>query len=400
MPQYKYRAVTASGATMEGTDTAVSKMEVVQRLREKNNYPLTVEEVVEKDIREVQLFGKISIKLIAVFCRQFNTMLNAGVTIVNCLDILKQQVEHKRFKKIITDLYEDVQKGFTFSEALGQHPDVFPPLMVHMVEAGEISGNLDVVMKRLASHYENEYKVNNRIKSAMVYPLILSVVATAVVIFLLVVVMPTFLEMFAGSDVPLPLPTKMLLAVSGFLQQYWWLLVLGLGVAFYFLRRFRLTPEGMRFFDQLKLRLPLIRGLTKKIVSARFTRTLSTLLYSGVPLIQSLDNVGKAVGNTVVAEHIMTARDDIRKGVALSVPIRRVAVFPPLVHNMIRIGEESGTLDEILDKTANFFDDEVEHEIQRMLTFVEPILIVVMGLIIGLIVLAMALPMFDVLQTI
>ena len=400
MALYKYRAVTASGTTMEGTDTASSKMEVVQRLREKNNYPLTVEEVVQKDVKDIQLFGGINIKHIAVFCRQFNTLLNAGVTIVNSLDILKQQTEHKRFKTVINELYEDVQKGFTFSEALEKHPEVFPSLMIHMVAAGEVSGSLDNVMIRMADHYEKEHKINSKIKSAMVYPIILSVVATLVVIFLLTVVMPTFLGMFEGSGVPLPLPTVILLAISNFLRNFWYLFFGAIAAVVYLIRRALMTTEGREVFDRWKLRLPVIKGLTRKIVSARFTRTLSTLLASGIPLMQALESVAGAVDNAVVAQGIMGAREDVRKGVALSVPIKRTGHFPPMVDNMVRIGEESGTLDEILEKTANFFDDEVEQEIQRMLTFIEPMLIVVMGVIVGFIVISMVLPMFDVLQTV
>lgn len=400
MPLYKFKAVSANGEHIEGTDNAASRGEVVQRLRDKRHYPVSIEEVIEKDIRDIQIFGHISIKHIAVFCRQFYTMLAAGVTIVNTLDILKQQTEHKRFKGIISDLYEDVQKGFTFSESLEKHPGVFPQLMIYMVAAGEASGSLDVVMERMADHYEKEFKVNNRIKSAMVYPIILMIVATLVVIFLLVVVMPTFIGMFQGSGVELPLPTRMLLAISDFLQSFWHILLAALLIFSLVMRRVASTPEGSRSLDRWKLRLPLVRGLTRKVVSARFCRTLSTLLISGIPLLQSLDNVAGAVGNKVVGDGIIATKDEIRKGAALSVPIRKLGFFPPMVDNMIKIGEESSTLDDILDKTANFFDEEVETEIQRMLTFMEPIMIVIMGVIIGFIVISMVLPMFDVLQTV
>ncbi|RQD70557.1 MAG: type II secretion system F family protein [Tindallia sp. MSAO_Bac2] len=400
MPLYKYKAVSASGENLEGTETANSKIEILQRLREKQYYPTAVEEVVEKDIRDIQLFGKISIKHIAVFCRQFYTMQNAGVTIVNTLDILSQQVDHKKLKIIIHELYEDVQKGYTFSEALEKHPHVFPQLMIYMVEAGEASGTMDTVMNRLADHYEKEHKINNKIKSAMVYPIILSIVAVAVVIFLLTVVMPTFLSMFEGSGVPLPIPTVILLTISAALRDFWFVFLSIILLVMLGFRRLAATPDGQRTIDRWKLRLPLVKGLTRKIVSARFTRTLSTLLVSGIPLLQSLESVAGAVGNTVVADGILSTREDIRKGVALSTPIRKLGFFPPMVDNMIKIGEESGTLDEILDKTANFFDEEVETEIQRMLTFVEPMLIVIMGVVIGFIVISMVLPMFDVLQTV
>lgn len=399
MPLYKFKAVTVSGETIQGSENANSKAEIILRLREKQQYPLTVDEVIGKDFRDLKIMNKIKIKHIAVFCRQFYTMQNAGVTIVNSLDILRQQTEHKRFKAIMGELYEDVQKGYTFSEALEKHPDVFPDLMISMVAAGEASGSLDTVMQRMAVHYEQEFKINNKIKSAMVYPAILSVVALLVVIFLLTVVMPTFVSMFEGAGVELPLPTRLLIAISNFLKRFWWVLALLLAGGIYLARRIGLTPGGRKMYDRWKLRLPLYKSLSTKIVSGRFCRTLSTMLSSGIPMMVALENVAGAVGNTVVGEGILSVREDVRRGVAMSIPIRRTGLFPPMVDNMIKIGEESGTLDDILDKTANFYDEEVDVEIQRLLTFVEPGMIIIMGVIIGFIVISMMMPMFNMAQT-
>ncbi len=399
MPLYKFKAVTASGEAIEGRENANSKSEILLRLREKQQYPLDVDEVIEKDLGDLKILNKIKIKHIAVFCRQFYTMQNAGVNIVNTLDILRQQTEHKRLRAIMTDLYEDVQKGFTFSEALEKHPDVFPNLMISMVAAGEASGSLDTVMQRMATHYEQEFKINNKIKSAMVYPAILSVVAIIVVIFLLTIVMPTFVTMFEGSGVALPLPTRLLMAISSFLGRFWWALALILAGAIYLFRRIGLTTGGRRMYDRWKLRLPLYKGLSKKIVSGRFCRTMSTMMSSGIPMLVALENVAGAVGNTVVAEGILSVRDDVRKGVSMSIPIKRTGLFPPMVDNMIKIGEESGTLDDILEKTANFYDEEVDVEIQRLLTFVEPGMIIIMGVIIGFIVISMMMPMFNLAST-
>jgi type IV pilus assembly protein PilC len=400
MPVYKFKVLTSNGATLEGTETANTHGEMVVRLRERQYYPVSVEEVVQKDIKDIDFLNKVSIKQIAVFGRQFSTMLNAGVTIVNTLDILRQQTEHKKFKKVISDLYEDVQKGYTFSEAMEKHSSVFPNLMTYMVAAGEASGSLDVVMERMATHYEKEFKVNNKVKSAMVYPAVLSVVATLVVVFLLTFVMPTFLSMFEGSGVPLPAPTRLLLAMSNSFRNFWYVYVIVIVGAIYLFKRFASTVEGRRTVDRWKLRMPLYKGLTRKVVSARFCRTLSTLLASGIPLLQALENVSGAVGNMVVAESIIESKEDVRKGVALSIPIRKTGHFPPMVDNMIKIGEESGTLDDILDKTANFFDEEVETEVSRLLTFMEPMMIVVMGVIVGFIVISMMMPMFDMLKTV
>ena len=401
MPLFHFRALSAEGAEKEGSEIAANYAEMLSRLRQRHYYPINIEEVVAgKDIKTIPFFKKVGIKQIAVFCRQFATMLNAGVTIVNCLDILRQQTQNEKLRNVIEELYEDVQKGLTFSESLKKHRDVFPDLMIQMVEAGESSGSLDLVISRVAVHYEKENKINNRIKSAMVYPAVLSVVCIGVVIFLLTNVMPTFIGMFQGSGVPLPGMTQALLAISNTLKNFWYVFLLAVVLLIYLFRRYINSEEGRLAIDGMKLRLPIVSGLVKKTASARFTRTLSTLLASGIPLLQAIEDVSGAVGNAVIAEGLLSAREDIRKGSALSVPIRKMGIFPPMVHSMIEIGEESGSLDDILDKTANIYDEEVDMEVQRMLSMLEPIMIVFMAGIVGFIVIAMMLPMFGMLKTV
>ena len=400
MPLYKYTALTSSGVTTTGTETANTHAEMVVRLRERQQFPVTVQEIIEKDIKDLNFLNKVGVKQLALFARQFAAMLRAGVAIVNTLDILRQQTENKKMRATIGQMYEDVQKGFAFSEAMGRHPDVFPNLMVSMVAAGEASGNLDGVSSRMALHYEKEFKVNNRVKSAMVYPIILVVASVLIVGFLIGFVMPTFIGMFESSGVPLPGPTRLLMSMARVLRGYWYLFILGIGAFLYAFRRYSQMPDGRWRIDGFKLRAPLLKGLTNKANSSRFTRTLATLLSSGIPLLEAMDNVAGAVGNVVVAHAIMQAKEDVRKGSALSTPIRRSGMFPPMVDSMMKIGEESGALDEILDKTADFFDEEVETEVQRLLTFMEPMMIVIMAVMVGFIVIAMMLPMFDMLQTI
>ncbi|QUH26662.1 type II secretion system F family protein [Serpentinicella alkaliphila] len=400
MPVYQYKAVSVRGENIEGTYTAKSKNEVVMMLKENQNYPVSIQESVSKDIRDFQLLSKVKTKDIAVFCRQFYTMLNSGITIIQCLDILRQQVENKKLKKAVGEVYEDVQKGLTFSEALKKHPVVFPQLMTYMVAAGEVSGSLDIVMDRLSTHYEKENKIQNKVKGAMIYPIILSLVSAVTVIFLLTFVMPTFLSMFQSSGVALPLPTRMLLSFSEAIKAYWYVFIIVSLALFYGVKRFVNSEEGRLEFDKFKLSIPLINKLNQKIISARFSRTLSTLLISGIPLLQSLENVANSVGNRYAAEGIMKAMEDIQKGADIATPIKQTGLFPPMLDNMIRIGEESGTLDEILDKTANFYDEEVDFAISKMTTMLEPIMIVFMAIIIGFIVIAMVLPMFDMMQTV
>lgn len=401
MIAYKYRAITNSGRKLEGIYNAKSKEEVISMLREKKYYPVTIRETdADKDIRELQIFSKVKTKDIAIFCRQFYTMLNAGVTIINCLDILRQQTESKRLRYVIGKLYEDVQKGLTFSEALKKHTNIFPELLINMVEAGEVSGNLDTIMDRMSVHYEKEFKINNKIKGAMIYPAILSILAVGVVIFMLIFIMPTFTGMFEGSDTPLPAPTAFLLAASDVLKKFWYIFVGGV-IALIFGTKQALKLDNVRLLaDKIKFILPIIKGTTEKIVTSRFTRTLSTLSSSGVPLLQSLEIVAEVVGNKIVGNGINIAKEEVRKGTSLSGAIREVGVFPVMVTSMIEIGEESGALDEILEKTAAFYDEELEAALQKLTTMIEPLMIVVMAAVIGFIVISMLLPMFGMFETI
>ena len=401
MATYKYKAMTNTGEALEGTYNAKDREEVISMLRANKYYPVDIKETdVEKDIRDLQIFSKVKAKDIAVFCRQFYTMLNAGVTIINCLNILRQQTENKKLKHVIGQIHEEVQKGLTFSEALKNHKNVFPELLINMVEAGEVSGNLDTIMDRMADHYEKEFKINNKIRGSMVYPIILSIVAIGVVIFMIIFVMPTFMEMFEGSDVPLPAPTRLLLTFSDMLQQYWYLFIGGFILIVIGIKRALKIEQGRLLMDRIQFKLPIIKGITEKIVTSRFTRTLSTLSSSGVPLLQSMEIVANVVGNKVVGDGINTAKEEVRKGESLSSTIEDIGIFPLMVTSMIEVGEESGALDEILEKTAAFYDEELETALQKLTTMIEPLMIVVMAAVIGFIVISMILPMFSMYDTI
>lgn len=398
---FHFKAMTAQGVVKEGSESAASYAELLSRLRQRHYFLLDISEVVTgKEINTLPFFGRVGVKQLAVFCRQFAVMLGAGVTIVGCLDILRQQTQNRKLRDACAELYEDVQKGLMLSESLKKRSDIFPDLMIQMVQAGETSGSLDLVMSRVAVHYEKENKINARVKSAMVYPAVLAIVCVCVVIFLLTKVMPTFIGMFQGSDIPLPGPTKVLLAISDVLRTRWYVFLLLVFLAGYIFRRYAGTGGGRMALDRLKLRIPVVKGLVQKTASARFARTMSTMLASGIPLLQAMEDTAGAVGNAAVAEGILNARESVRKGAPLSAPIRKLSFFPPMVPSMIEIGEESGTLDEVLDKTAGIYDEEVDIEVQRMLSLMEPLMIVVMALLVGFIVIAMMLPMFGMLQTV
>ncbi|WP_432665239.1 type II secretion system F family protein [Wukongibacter baidiensis] len=400
MPEFKYEALRSTGEKLKGNYEAESKNHVLIMLKEKNLYPLKVEEVVKGTEIGVKIFGRVKTKDIAVFCRQFHVMLNAGVSLIKCLDILRFQTDNKKLKKVLEEVYEEVQKGLTFSEALKNQRSTFPDLLIHMVEAGEVSGTLDVIMERMAVHFEKENKIQNKVKGAMIYPIILSTVSVLVVVFLLTFVMPTFVGMFTTSGVELPLPTKILLIISNMMKKVWYLLILVLFMGIYGIKKYMATDRGSFFIDHIKMKIPVVKGTTQRVVTSRFTRTMSTLLVSGIPLIQAIEIVSKIVQNKIVEKGLLDVKEEVKKGIELATPIDRIGFFPPMVVSMIKIGEESGSLDEILDKTANFYDEEVEVAMHKMVTMLEPLMIVFMAVIIGAIVIAMVLPMFDMINTV
>ncbi|MCQ4921600.1 type II secretion system F family protein [Tissierella carlieri] len=397
---YKYKAVSQDGEMIEGYFEGNEKSDVLAMLKGNNYLTVSIEKDIEAEAQIDIFSSKVKKKDLAVFCRQFYTMLDAGIGIVKCIEILEKQSENKNLIKALGALYENVQKGFTLSEGMKKHPKVFPALLINMIEAGEVSGNLDTIMERMAVHYEKENKLENKIKSALIYPIALAVVSIAVVIFLLVAVMPTFIGMFESSGQALPVPTQVLLNISSWLTNFWYIfivIVIGMIAGF---ATFKQTPIGRNFLDTLKLKIPIVKDTNVKIITSRFTRTLSTLISSGIPLLQSIDVVAKVVGNKVIHDRLAIAAENVRKGVALSRAVNEVGVFPPMVDSMIKIGEESGSLDDILYKTADFYDDEVEVALQRMTSLMEPLMLVVMAVVIGFIVIAMAMPMFDMVNTI
>lgn len=400
MPDYKYKAINAEGKNIEGVHTARSKDEVIAMLRSSKSYPISVTEHVQsKDIKTLSLFNKVKLKDISIFCRQFHAMMHAGVSIINCLDILRQQTENKKLKLVTEEVYEQVQKGTTLSEAMKKHK-IFPELLINMVAAGEASGNLDNIMDRMATHYEKEHRISGKVRGAMIYPIMVSIVTVAVVTLMLVFVFPTFVGLFNDVGADLPKITLVVMGISNALQHYWYIF-LGIIVAVsYTLSKVLSSDSGKLFFDGLKFRIPILKGTTTKVITSRFARTLSTLLSSGMPLLQALELVSKVVGNHVVEKGIMLARDDVRKGSGLAGPIKRIGIFPPMLVSMLSIGEESGSLDDILERTASFYDNEVEAAVENLTKLLEPLLLVVMATVVGFIAVAMVLPMFDLMSKI
>jgi len=344
--------------------------------------------------------NKVKVKDIAVFARQFHAMLNAGVTLIHCLNILGQQTENLILREAIEKIYEDVQKGFALSDAMGKHRDIFPELFINMVDAGEVSGNLDTIMDRMASHYEKEAKLQTKIRDAAIYPIILALVSSAVVVFMLTAILPSFVNMFESSGVNLPVPTLVLLRISNGLRQHWYFFIIVLFVVILIVDKYANTDIGKKKLDELKLRVPILRNTIIIISASRFARTLSILLSSGIPLLTAMDIISKVIGNRVLSDGLLNVKEDLRKGFDLSGSVQRLNLLPPMVNAMIRIGEESGSLDEIMKKTADFYDYEVEAAMQRLTALLEPLMIIIMAVIIGFLIIAMYLPMIDMIITI
>jgi len=401
VPTFKYKVMNHKGQKIEGTFKANSKNEVLAMIETNNYYPIEIKEILEREQKELfESFAKVKTKDLYIFCRQFHTMINAGANISNALDVLKKQTENKKLRTSLNEAYDDVQKGISLSEAFGKHKDVFPDLLTNMINTGEVSGNLDIIMSRMATHFEKENKTNNQLKSAMVYPMVLSGLSVVVVVFLLAFIMPTFTGMFASSGVALPAPTRIVMGFSKFIQTKWYILIVVIGGAVYGIKNYAKTPAGRLTLDGLKLRLPIIKDITEKAIVSRFTRTLSTVIASGVPLVQSLEVVQKVVGNQVAENSLEIIKEKVLKGVSLGEALGEESIFPIMLHSMIKIGEESGSLDDILDKTANFYDEELETSLKKMTTMIEPLMIIIMGVVIGFIVIAMMLPIFDMTKTV
>lgn len=402
MASYRFKAIESDGKEISEVITAATFDEAQEKIKSKGLFLIDVREEVEKKsaAQELSFGGKVTAKEISIFCKQFGTLLKAGVPVAAGLDILYRQTENKKLKAALEDVYTEVQKGSQVSTAIKNHPKVFPSLMVHMIESAEMTGNLDEVMERLALHYEKDAKINSRIKGAMIYPIVLSVISLVVVVFLITVILPTFTEMFTSSGTALPGPTVFMLAISDFIIGYWYIVLGGTFALIFILNRYLKSEAGRYRFDALLFKLPVVKSSIDKIVTARFTRTLGSLLRSGIPLIGALEISGSVTGNVVIEEKINYIAREVEKGETLGIALKRTPTFGPMVVSMIQIGEESGSLDQMLDKSADFYEQELEDAIDKLLKLMEPLLIVIMAVIIGFIVISMALPMFEMFNTI
>jgi type IV pilus assembly protein PilC len=395
MPVYTYRGTNRGGSAVSGEATATSKAELQNILRRQQ---ITATKMSEKG-KEFNLptfGGSISAKELAVFTRQFSVMIDAGLPLVQCLEILAGQQENKLFQKVLTGTRSAVEAGATLSAAMRQFPKVFDTLYVNMVEAGETGGILDTILQRLSQYIEKNVKLQRAVRSALVYPVGVLTVAAGVITLLLWKVVPVFATLFAGLGVNLPLPTRIVIGASNFVGSYFGLAVLvGIVGVIFGLKVWYGTPQGRFILDSLLLKAPLVGILLRKIAVARFTRTLGTLISSGVPILEGLDITAKTSGNAVVEKALMKVRKALEEGKSLTEPLRETDVFPGMVTQMIGVGEQTGAMDAMLQKIADFYEDEVDAAVKDLLTALEPVMIVFLGAVVGGVVISMYLPLFS-----
>ncbi len=390
---YLWKGRTPTGEILSGELASESKQEIINNLR-KRKIIITSIRTKPKDLNfSIGLKNRINTRDLGVFTRQFATMINAGLPMVQCLDILSSQMDKPSFKKIVADVMGDVEAGSTLAEALRKHK-CFSDLYVNMVEAGEAGGILDVILNRLAVYLEKVDALIKKVKGAMTYPAVVFTVCIGATIFMLLFIIPTFAQMFSDFGGELPMPTRIVMGLSNFLRANWWLLVVIAVGGFIGIKRYYKTVGGHYRLDKLMLHSPVIGPVIRKSAVARFTRTLGTLVSSGVPILNGLEITARTSGNKVIEEAIMKTRTSISEGNTIADPLKECGVFPPMVVQMIGVGEQTGALDEMLDKVADFYDSEVDTAVDALTSIIEPIMIVVMGGIVGGMLIAMYLPMF------
>ena len=397
MPKFNWEARTKTGGTQKGVIEAAT-VDVVEAQLKKYGFSNITIKAESKGIGfKLPKFGggkKIDEKDLVVFTRQFSTMIDSGLPLVQCLDILASQQENKAFKEILSKVKESVESGSTFADALGKHPKAFDQLFVNLVAAGEIGGILDTILTRLAAYIEKSMKLKKQIKGAMVYPITIMSIAVVVVGVILIFVIPTFAKMFIEFGGELPAPTKFVIALSNFLVKYFVLLIAGFYAIVWTIKKYYSTPGGQKNIDRMALKAPIAGPLIRKVSVAKFTRTLGTMVSSGVPIMDGLEIVAKTAGNKIVEEAIYSVRQAISEGKTMAEPLAACGVFPPMVVQMISVGEATGAMDAMLNKIADFYDDEVDDAVGAMTAMMEPLLMVFLGTTVGGLVVAMYLPIF------
>ncbi|WP_027409471.1 type II secretion system F family protein [Anoxybacteroides tepidamans] len=397
MPQFKYEGRNIKGQRQKGTVTASTKRDAVIKLRQKGIKVTEISEVPPTLLNKEVTFGNaVKLQDFVIYLRQFATLLKAGVSVVDSTRILAGQTDSKALSKALADVEEALRGGNPLSAATAKHPRVFPPMFVNMMKAGEASGNMDETLERLADHFEKVHRTRQKIISALAYPIAVGIIAIAVVIFLLVAVVPTFVKMFADFRADLPAITKFVLKASEVMQAYWWLVALGVFCVYMVFAALKKRKQSKYYLDYALLRLPIFGKLMQKAALARMTRTLSSLFSSSVPILQALSIVEDVIENEVIAKVLKEARDALEQGQSMAEPLKKHWAFPPLVTQMIAIGEQTGSLDAMLAKVADFYEAEVDAGTDRLKSLIEPLMIVLLSGVVGTIVTSIIVPMYDI----
>ena len=395
MPVFTFSGKNASGEKVSGERVAVNKQVLANQLRREQITAPTIREKGKEFALPTFGSGKVKVKEIAIFFRQFSVMIDAGLPLVQCLEILAANQENLTFQKTLTGVRTTVEGGATLANAMRQYPKVFDDLTTNMIEAGETGGILDIILQRLATYVEKAVKLKAAVKSALIYPIAVVSMATLIVGALLKWVVPIFANMFVGMGVSLPLPTRVVIGLSAFIGQFWWFFIIGVAGVFIGFRQIRKDPRGKYWMDYAMLKMPVIGLLLRKIAVARFTRTLGTLITSGVPILEGLTITARTSGNAVLEEALMKVRKAIEEGRTIVDPLRECGVFPNMVTQMIGVGEATGAMDSMLQKIADFYEDEVDAATKDMLAMLEPIIIGILGVSIGGIVISLYMPLFS-----
>lgn len=395
MQAFAFSGRTRGGESVTGERQAESLEAAVAALRREQILITRIDPVKVKPSRAIKTGGKVPAKSLAIFTRQFSVMIDAGLPLVQCLDILGRQEPHRGFAATILKTREDVESGMSLADAMRKHPRTFDALFTNMIQAGEAGGILDTILKRLATYIEKNVKLISQVKSAMIYPVAVICIAALVVTVILWKVIPTFAKMFEGLGAQLPLPTRIVIAMSNGLVAWGPFLMMGLAAIVFAVRSYYRTNQGRHMIDGMLLRAPILGIILRKVAVARFCRTLSTLISSGVPLLDGLDITAKTAGNAIVEDAILETRTSIERGETVAKPLQDTKVFPPMVTQMIGVGEATGALDMMLAKIADFYEDEVDTAVAGLLTLLEPVMISFLGVIVGGIVISMYMPIFD-----
>ncbi|MFH1853864.1 MAG: type II secretion system F family protein [Candidatus Omnitrophota bacterium] len=392
MPTYRYAAKENTGKTVSGVLEYSDKALLIEALRKKGLVIISINEIAKK--KPAWSSKRVKLEEIVIFSRQLATMVDSGIPLVQAMDILHDQIEKPAFKNVVAAIRDDIETGTSFSDALLRHSAVFSPLYINMVRAGESSGSLDDILDRLASYLEKTNKLQRKVKSSLVYPAVVVTMAALITLVMLLKVIPTFKGIFDMLGGSLPLPTRILIMVSDTLRGMFLYVVVAFTIIISAFKRFLKTEKGRMTFDKVTLKLPIIGELLRKVAVGKFTRTLATLVKSGVPILVSLEIVGKTSGNTVIEKALNEVRNSIKEGENIADPLAKCGVFPPMVVRMIHVGEQTGELEKMLGKIADFYDDQVDAAVSGMTSLIEPLIIAFLGVVIGGIVIAMFLPVF------